>query len=468
MLLLAFAASVLAFCGPTHGGRTGPTALAVLIDSSASMRASGAWREARARLAERLAALPPGVDVRVASCGAEVDLLSGTPDEILAALPQDPTGAGAVDLEQLGKELAGSQDTTAVWTLTDGLGPTLPPRDGALTLVGAEVDNVGLVAMQLDDRWPLPEVQVEVTVQSFAAASVSVRLAVAGGVEQAAPQQLELPPGGARRVELSLRRAGGGELRLFLDGHRDAFAADDELRALLPEPPAPDVAVRVDDEGGPWLGVAAAALAAEIGGAVVPGDAGSSAAFLLVDGMAQPREAEARRALTFGTRLGTQPAVPADFGGQARVVDWDRDDPITRGLDFSELEVTHCLREAALGGGRVLIAGELEDGTAVPLLVARQAEDGASCHAAFRLADSNLPLLAAFPQLLRRCFAYSYGTAAVAVPGPGNLVDPDESELRRRTTARDRPLPAFGREGASLVVPLLLLALAAMALRVYL
>ena len=39
LLLLAYAASVVALSGPSYGGREGPTALAVVLDASASMGA---------------------------------------------------------------------------------------------------------------------------------------------------------------------------------------------------------------------------------------------------------------------------------------------------------------------------------------------------------------------------------------------------------------------------------------------
>ena len=68
---------------------------------------------------------------------------------------------------------------------------------------------------------------------------------------------------------------------------------------------------------------------------------------------------------------------------------------------------------------------------------------GASVHFAFRLQDGNLPLLAAFPQLLRRSFVRCYGQAArigvlSAEPAAG------EQDLWRRQVGEDRPLPDFG------------------------
>ena len=130
--------------------------------------------------------------------------------------------------------------------------------------------------------------------------------------------------------------------------------------------------------------------------------------------------------------------------------------------------------ETALGSdflgddGDVLVTGLAGPG-ALPLATIRQREDGASVHFAFRLADSNLSLLPAFPQLLRRSFAAAFGVGTEAVLGPQNLLDGAESDLRRRggAQAESRPRPEYGRPGTSLVIPLLLLALAALVARVY-
>ena len=94
--------------------------------------------------------------------------------------------------------------------------------------------------------------------------------------------------------------------------------------------------------------------------------------------------------------------------------------------------------------------------------------DRATIHTAFRMSDSNIGLLPAFPQLLRRSLSRAYGQPARPRALAPRLLSPVESDLRggvRRP--RDRPLPSFGRPGTSLAVVLLLLALLAMAVRVY-
>ena len=153
---------------------------------------------------------------------------------------------------------------------------------------------------------------------------------------------------------------------------------------------------------------------------------------------------------------------PRGVWSQAVVVDWDRQDPLTAGLDLADLRIDHAL-SGILPPGKPLIFGERG-----PLMVLVEGVDRATIHTAFRMSDSNIGLLPAFPQLLRRSLSRAYGQPACPRALAPRLLTPAESDLRgggRRP--RDRPLPSFGRPGSSLAVVLLLLALLAMAVRVY-
>jgi hypothetical protein len=120
---------------------------------------------------------------------------------------------------------------------------------------------------------------------------------------------------------------------------------------------------------------------------------------------------------------------------------------LTRGLDLSELRVDRAWR-GMLPDGEPLI-WSVQDGERSPLAVLVQGDGVASLHFAFRLRDTNLPLLAAFPQLLRRGFVRSYDRAAPprqdATPLP-----PGELDLRYAQPAVSRPLRTFGAPGESL------------------
>lgn len=196
---------------------------------------------------------------------------------------------------------------------------------------------------------------------------------------------------------------------------------------------------------------------------------------MLVDGGRVPFVPGAARALTFGTEL-----VGANAGASAAAavpwaspgsLGWDRGSPLGLGLDLSELRIDRAF-PGLLPPGQVFLwsdeapPGERAATGPVPLAVVCGDGARASVHFAFRLADSNLPLLAAFPQLLRRAFVRCHGLAEPprwqAVPPPG------EQDLRGGATAEDRPLPKFATGDWDLVGWCLWAGLMALAFRSWL
>ena len=454
LMVAAFVCAVVAFAGPTIGGRDGPRELVVVLDCSASMAAGGAFDDARALLAERLADIPDEVDVRVAQCAESVVVRRGTRAALLEGLPT-PAGAGAADLDALARSVAGPN--IAVWTITDGGGAV--PASGALSIVGERADNAALTAIAVDDAWPLPRVEIRLAVANLAPTARTVTLGFDGVAH--ADVDVALRAGEQAEKTIAVERGAGGAVRLFLRDVGDAFAGDDVVVLHLPPPPPGAIAVLGDAEAGPELHAAAAALAAECGGEVVGPDA-PSVGFLLAEGGRMPAGGS-DRAVTFGTRFGDRPLDQTGLVGAPVVIDWDRDDPVTAGLDLSELVVEEALRSEHLPTGERLVWSD-----AGPLVVRSTSERGASIHTAFRLSDSNFALLAAFPQFLRRAYLASWRGDAEPVVDPGNVLDVRESDLRPRAgPGQDRPLPEFGAEGRSLAALLLLLALAAAAARLY-
>lgn len=468
LLVLAFLALVLAHAGSRVGGRDGAQELVILVDTSASLGARGeggggtaAWEELRRRLREQLANVPEHIPVRVGLCGAGLTLEAGR--QAARGLDRVPRGSLAVDMAALAAQLQ-EQDPAgrvAVWSLTDGRGARAQIASGALTVVGTPGDNVGIVDVDVADAWPLPEVQVTATVANLGRQEATVQLAVVGGVEPVAARELRLPSRQQQMVALALRRGAGGRLGLELRGHRDALAADDRVAIQIPAPPAPEIAIYSDTPDNAMLQAAARALAAESGGRVVTGSA-TTAGFLLVDGGAMPRLQPGVRALTFGTWLLAAPASDEATVRSPRILDWDRQDPITKGLDLSGLRIDRCLRHGFSLGGQALLRGVQQD-----LIVVTETADAASVHAAFRLRDSNFALLAAFPQFLRRCYVRAYGRKAQAQVDADNLLDAAESDLLHGDRPAARPLPVFQVPALPLAVPLLLLALLVLVIRIY-
>jgi hypothetical protein len=147
------------------------------------------------------------------------------------------------------------------------------------------------------------------------------------------------------------------------------------------------------------------------------------------------------------------------------VADWDRHGALTRGLDLSELRLQRAWRGVLPAGEPFLWADDA--GVRTPLAVVVAGTGGmASVHFAFRLQDGNLPLLAAFPQLLRRAFVRSYGEGA-APRVRSEQPSAGERDLRVAAVGDDVALPPFATPERDLAPWCVLLALAAVALRAF-
>lgn len=468
LLLLACGAAVCAYAGLGRAAVPGPQRLVVLLDASSSMAASAGegrggvsrWQLAVDELRRTLAAVPEHVDVTVLRCGGEVLRRHGA----FARQVRDlgvPGGAAVADLALLASSVPGD---TVVHTITDGQGQEALPTVGALTVVGVPADNAAVLQVRLDDGWPLPELTAEVDLAVFAAQARQVELRVDGAAVEPLSQTVQLEPSLPSRLVLPLaRRAAGGDLQVTVSLPGDGLGTDDRWSCVLPPLPAPTIAVLADAEGGPYATVAAAALAAEVSGRVVAAGEDDGSGLLLVDGGQIDLRPGARRALCFGTRLSGRPA--AEVWLEPRVTDWDRRTPLTADLDLSGLRVLVALPETLPDGEPFLWAAGPASESA-PLAVVVSDQDRCSLHFAFRLADSNLPLLPAFPQLLRRAFVRAYGSAASAAEVRAPLAV-GEQDLRAVATAPDRPLPAFGEPRESWRGLCLWLAVALLAVRAW-
>lgn len=462
LLLAAFVAVVLAAAAPRTPAVAGPRVLAVLLDASASMTAQepgggGAFELARELVATRLRELPPDLDVRLLTQGPRGDaphVLRGRPHE-LAAIVRDaspPPAAGRLDLAAVAGALASPE--VAVWTVTDGRGPAELPAVGALDLVGAaDLANRAVTTLRIDDRWPLPEIAIEVEVSTFPPRAEAPEPRLEGPLVPTATLVKPVAPG-RWRIAIDATRGGGGVARLTLPPDpSDALPADDAVAFEVAAPPEPVVGIlrAHPADGADWVGRVGGLLADLGSGHTIEAAEGDPVDVLLVDG------GRLAAALPRGWTFGTAFAGAADRHAPA-VAGWRRDHPLTRDLDLSELVVRRAVGAAALPPGEALI-----DGPDGPLAVAVEHGAGRSLHLAFRLEDSNLPLLAALPQLARRAFVWLHGGRLEPRRDP--TLDAREADLRRAAGVAERPLPALGRDGTGLSVPLLLLAMVLLALR---
>lgn len=462
-LALAWALLALALAGPRLPQQPGHERLVVLLDGSASMAANGArgrrYDAALALLRAELALVPPAVAVTVLRCGGPPWRRHG-PAARAVLDAGEPGGAATVDLAALAAELA--DERTAVLVVTDGQGQPQLPTVGGLRLVGEPADNAAIRSVVVHDAWPLTELRLEVEVVAFGSAVLASELVVEGAVEATAPQVLALAPAESRRLTLVLRRRpDGGRLLLRLRTEGDALPTDDVWQTQLPPLPAPRLGLLAAADAAPFAAAAATALATELAGEVVPATPGAAVGWLLVEGGEVDLPPGAGRLLSFGARH--RGAAAANPWSQPGALVWDRDDPLLAGLDLAGLRIDRA-DPATVPPGQELLWAQPPGSPAVPLLSLVTGEQGSSLHFGFRLADSNLALLPAFPQLLRRALLRSYGAAAAlsatsAAPAPG------EQDLRQGHPAPPDQVPVYARPPVDLAPWAFLLAVLALALR---
>lgn len=469
LLLAALACCIVAHADPRSRATAGAERLVVLVDASASTAARGesgatVLEEAAAVVRDRLARVDAAVDVRLVALGEHATVLDGA----MARTPAGSLRAGGTLPGSLAVVAQGAADErTAVWTLTDGQpvpGSELPAA-GALTLLGARRENWSIASVQWVDGWPAARLALRVELASHADRAARVVLRAEGAIAPVGPVEADLAPRQRTTVELAVDRLpAGGDLVLRAEVAGDALLLDDAWRATLPPLPAPRIGVLAEDgDAGRSARLAARALAEELGGSAVENpEPGSAVAFTLVEGGVADLQPGAARIASFGTRAAGS-EVPRVAAGIA-LADWRREDPLLRGIDLSELSVRTALLDA-LPAGDVLVTGQLPSGAIVPLAVAVRGRTATSVHFAFRLADSNLALLPAFPQLLRRAMLAAHGEGArlrATEPVPAA-----ESDLSALPGAQERPLPPLRTPGRALAAWFLLAALGLLAVRAW-
>lgn len=471
LLALAAIGATIAAARPFVPATDGPGKLVVLLDASASMAVmdgeQSAFERARDQLRATLAALPEHIDVTLLRCGGDLRRRHGVAARQCNDLGQ-PGGGLEVDLVQLAEQT--QTDDCVVWTLTDGQGQQQVPAVGALTMLPTAGPNAVITAVRVHDAWPLPTLKLEVDIVAFSLpdAPLAAVLQLSGAVTE--PQQIacDLQSSIAQTVTVSVQRAvAGGELLLELQMSGDRLPHDNRHALTLPPLPAPRIAVLAEQDAGPFAMVAAAALADEVAGEVVALEAGVAAGMLLVDGgfvalQAANGELARRRVLTFGTRL--SPEATSEPWLSPAPIDWSRSSVLTRGLDLSELRIERAWRNILPDGEAFL--WWVDGDNRVPLGVLVDAGETASVHFAFRLEDSNLPLLPAFPQLLRRAFVRSYGQTETSIATP-SVSPASEHDLSAPAAADDRALPQFGSQDVGLARWFVCAGLVALAFRAF-
>jgi Aerotolerance regulator N-terminal len=439
---------VIAAAGAGRPQREGPRRFAVVVDLSPSMqfleKGVRRLRTQVPRLEKELADIPPYIPGRllVLRDGLLEEMLVWEPREMGATkkrgLPtlQAPRVGGIAHLGLARRLAERSGDESAVFVYSDGAGPSPWPKllpDNLYLRAGgsAEASNpTGFISAQVVDPWPGAELQIQVGLRQPLAAGVELQLL---SKSHKAQQKIPLEGGGAEPIKIDVPRVFGSEIEVRLEPG-DGFALDESL-VLQPRPVwGPTLmSVPYDDSD---LRVLEGYLEEELGADVLTDEmifASKKDRLLLMEGGELARwPTDGMPRLCFGTRL---PEL-SRTGPLEGPVEWERGDPMLRGLELSTLRVEEGLRGKLPEKARVLarVGGQ-------PYLLLLVDQRMLWC--ASELGQNSLVEQAFLPLLILRCLReLAPEGKATSLTG---LLDPREGEVAARPAPRSRPTPVFFR-----------------------
>ncbi|GEM_PF-3337051 len=426
-----------------------PRALVIIADLSAGMAArdGGAgltrMQAARWRAHEVLDGLDAADRVAVVGAGRRPRLLlplAAGPwraKRLLAAL--DP-GEPSADLHaaiDLARTIASSLPEAKLLLLTDrgGVDQGLPEWQGqpgkASLLAAGDVPrivagtssaNAGLVGLRVEQRWGQPRARIFVRARNASDARLDATLSVrwllrmdaegreVGQAAEAGSVAVPLDPGRITNVELEIAAGQGGLLEAHLDAG-DPLAIDDDAFAVVFPHPRPRVVVVAEGEPDPFLvgaiEVLSDSLDAEESFLTTPAGLVDLAPRLgasdvvIFDRCAPDRALPLANVVTFRAE---GPFAPVQAGAAAERLTpwtWDRRHPLLAQVALEPLRVGKGCMLVPTDGDAVLVRAEKG-----PIAVA--GERGRMRVVAFGFAakDSNLPLLVAYPLLLKNLFSW--------------------------------------------------------------
>jgi hypothetical protein len=413
----AVACAALAAAGP-RGQEPPSQDWAVVIDVSASMGAADSrWERALAGAGSFVRGMSRRDRWRLLLAGSPPRAVGGwrRGGDALPILPPPADVAGDVE----GALALAPGARAVVWS-------DRPTRAEFAPRIADRSDDFAVEGLTFAREWAATAVEVEATISNRGTLpGVPVVEFICGGAATRVVLAA-LPPGESVRAAAVLDAPEGGILAARLGGS-DALAVDDAAYAIVPPlRRARVVAVEPDEAKSPFLRSALAALEPSLeAGSGVAGAKGEEAAreagadLFVYDRIAPIYELERGAALFFASRGAHAPAVSGAEAERPAITGWASDHPILRHLDLSRLRIARARPFARDPRLAVLI-----DSSAGPLAVAGEAGALKFAAFAFALEDSNLPLLAAFPLLIRSAVEVLAAPPAAPSIRVGDRVDP--------------------------------------------
>jgi len=393
----------------------------LVMDASASMQATDVapsrFEQARQKARQLVDAMQPGDRAMVIAAGAAARVALGFTNsagqlrEALNALEPTDGPSNLRDALILAVPMAGDEGEIVVFS--DGAVPDISDLDlrgRALRFVrvGERSDNFAIVALNVRPVGKTQQVFVGLANFANHDRSAVLRLRLDGKLIDARQVHLTAGQRGGELVALS---ADDGLLEADLDSPDD-LAVDNIARTFLRS--TKPLQVLLMSPGNIFL---EQALALQPGITVLKGaslpptekaDAPGPSEYDLVVFDRVPAPAVKARAVWYIAASGVD--SPATLGAaldHPRIVDWDRQHPLTRFVNFATMQPVRAQRLEPQPWGNVLLEGP----NGAPLIVAGDWGGRRRIAIGFDLLQSDFPLQVGFPIFLSNCIEWSAGAA---------------------------------------------------------
>ena len=426
--LLFLAALILAIVRPFSPGpdAVGQTAI-LILDSSASMSATDVQPSrldaAKARAAQIVDEMPENGRVTVIEAGSTARLrVASTQDRRLAhqAIEQIQPGTGGSELGlalELASAVASRQPDTDIVVLSDGRG-SLPQRlslHGRLRYIPIGLSGENLAIGQLNLEYPAGGgLQAFIQVTNYGRQVAQRRLDVLADGRVVSVHDLDVPIGGAQSVVAADLPANAGVIQARLEGS-DLLAADDQAAAVVRRPRP--VKTALVSNGSLFLRTVLSLLPNLELTEAKPGEALPAGNYdLYLYDRNVPDSFPTEGALWFVAPPKSSPFFKVTGQVDAPLVRAvDTEDALLRNTTLDGINVLDSVNVALPEWATAAVAGDLSDGSSVPLLIYGESSGRRIAVLAFDLSHSDFGLNVAFPITLAN-------TVSWLVPASGGVL----------------------------------------------
>jgi Ca-activated chloride channel family protein len=391
-----------------HGAKR----VALVLDGSASMKATDVWPsrfvQAQREALAVLGRLGEGAEVMVIEAGVQPRVavpFTRTHEDVAAGIkrlvPHDlPNKLG--EGIRTARALVGQDPRAEIHVFTDGAHPeTIKAQADDVrvrwTGVGRRSNNVGITSLAVRRNYTgTYNSQAFLSVANFSPTPQSFSLTLTLDGETLAEKTLTLDPEVRRAVVVPFSDQGGGVVRARLN-LSDDLDADNVAHAVIP--PVRAISVLLVSPGNLFLEkVLRTDPQVTLEVRQPEGYQGGMETFdvVVLDSVSPQRLGNGRFVL-----VNTAPGdVPLEVLGRLDnpvIMDWDRNHPIMRQIDFAKVAIEDAMRVRPLAAGKSLV-----EAVGGPLIYALEERDRKAVFFGFDLFKTDFPLRVAFPLILSK------------------------------------------------------------------